>query len=133
MRAAPVVALVSPVGPVVPQRPTSLVAHVLADGVVLGLGQAAAQAGAPLQVRVQHIQRVSPQLAHPYVAENWLDGAPDVALVRFPGRHLEVGDFQVLGEGLAEGGFPVGEVVAIGLSEQLTERRGLPVTGSVPT
>jgi hypothetical protein len=66
--------------------------------------------------------------------------------VRLPGRYLEVGDFEVLAEGLAEGGFPVGEVIAVGLGEQLAERRGgeassgqvcsrrrgLPVTGSDP-
>jgi hypothetical protein len=66
--------------------------------------------------------------------------------MRFPGRYLEVGDFQVLGEGLADGGFPVGEAVAVGLGENLPSavaaeassgqvclrRRGLPVTGSVP-
>ena len=66
--------------------------------------------------------------------------------MRLPGRYLEVGDLQVFAEGLAEGGLPVGEAVAVGLSEQPTERCGrgglvraglleaprLPVTGSVP-
>ena len=41
-----------------------------------------------------------------------------------PRRHLEVGDLQVLGEGRADGGFAVGKVVAVGLGEQLAERRG---------
>jgi len=44
--------------------------------------------------------------------------------VCFPGRHLEVSNFEVLGERLAEGGLPIGEVVAVGLGEQLAERRG---------
>src|ERR1700759_1381550 len=36
---------------------------------------------------------------------------------------LEVRDFQVPGEGLAEVDFPVGEVAAVGLGKQLAERR----------
>jgi hypothetical protein len=44
--------------------------------------------------------------------------------VCFPGRDLKVGDFEVLGEGLTDSRFPVGKVVAVGLGEQLAERRG---------
>jgi hypothetical protein len=33
-------------------------------------------------------------------------------------------DFQILGEGLADGGFHVGEVIAVSLGEQLAEGRG---------
>ena len=47
------------------------------------------------------------------------------------GRHLEVGDVEVLGESLAERGFPAGEcAVAVGLGEQPSERRGGGLVGA---
>src|SRR5690348_8246205 len=95
MRTAPPITLVRPGSPVVAQRPASLVAYVLAVGVVLGPGQAPAQTGALLQVRVQHIQCVGPQLPYTHLTEDGLDGAPDVALVRLPGRHLKVRHVEV--------------------------------------
>lgn len=51
--------------------------------------------------------------------------------MRFLGRRLEVGGFEVLGESLAEGGLPVGKAVAVGLGEQLAAP-GRPCWGRTP-
>jgi hypothetical protein len=83
---------------------------------------------------------------HKRAPEHRPAGAADAALVRLSGRHLEVGDFQVLAERLAESRMLVGEPAAsastsIRLSaawaaassgQVCLRRRSLPVTGSVP-
>jgi hypothetical protein len=53
-----------------------------------------------------------------------MDASADVAFVRLLCRYFKVGNFEVLAEGLAESGLPVGEPAAVGLSKQPAERRG---------
>ena len=59
-----------------------------------------------------------------HVTQNRPDGAADIALMRLFGRDLQIGDFQVLVEGLAERRGPVREPATVSLIQQSPERRG---------
>jgi hypothetical protein len=113
-----------PGGAMVTQRPAAFIARVAAVGVVLGPGQAGADPGTALEVRVQGVERVGADLAGLDLTQDGPDDAPDVALMGRQRGLSQVGDFEVLVEDQAERGVPVRHLVALRLPEHPAECGG---------
>jgi hypothetical protein len=70
---------------VVAERAATLIAGVLARGVVLGLRQPTAQPRAALQVGVERVQAVRAKVAKPDITQDRPDDPADIALMRQAG------------------------------------------------